>query len=485
MHCIVYYREITEYVPMPVKNEEMIQIKEILKRYPRGLSITEISSALHLHRNTAAKYLDILKLKGDVDRKQIGTAKNYFLVQRVPVSSLIRYWPAPVIITDTRLHAVMVTEGVLTLLGCSLDVIYGEVIEEIPISLFNNPEITRICHDAIQGISGSIPVRTVIRKRELVLRIVGIPVVFDTGRDGAALVLYDETSEYHARMEQERYKQQYEALTTGQTEFILHIRPDMTVAYLNTPFSIRAGRSEEQIRGMAFRSFFPVTAHEMITSLLQGITFDSPSGEATLPMIRTDGNLGREQWGIRGIFDDLGRVVAYHAVGRDITELITCREQLDQYHRNLEELIEERTRSMQEANRMLMATIREKEDLERDLLFIQYAFDHASDSILLFNEEGRIIRANQTAALLLGYSQKELPGLHVYEINPSISKKQWGEMWAAGYPGKKERTESIHRRRNGEIFSVDVARTFVRFLDRMYFCSIARPIEADSGEQIH
>ena len=470
---------------MTVHNEEMIQIKELLKRYPRGMSITEISSALHLHRNTAAKYLDILKLKGDVDRKQIGTAKNYFLVQRVPVSSLISYWPAPVIITDARLHAVMVTEGVLHLLGCSLDVIYGEVIEEIPISLFNNPEITRICHDAVQGISGSLPVRTVIKKRELVLRIVGIPVVFDTGRDGAALAFYDETGEYHARTEQERYKKQYEALTRGQTEFVLHLSPDMAVTYLNTPFSIRAGRSEDQIHGMAFRSFFPATAHDMIASLPGGITITSPSAEATLPVIRTDGTLGREQWSIHGIFDDQGRVIIYHAVGRDITELITCREKLDQYHRNLEELIEERTRSMQEANRMLMATIREKEDLERDLLFIEYAFDHASDSILLFNEEGRIIRANQTASILLGYSQEELTGLYVYEINPSISKKRWGEMWSAGYPGRRERIESIHRRRNGEIFPVDVARTFVRFLDKMYFCSIARPIEAGHREEIH
>ena len=85
------------------------KIKELLKKHPKGLNITEISSALHLHRNTSAEYLDILKLKGDVDRKQIGTAKNYMLVQRMPVAALIRFSLHPAFILDARMEVVMVT----------------------------------------------------------------------------------------------------------------------------------------------------------------------------------------------------------------------------------------------------------------------------------------------------------------------------------------------------------------------------------------
>lgn len=469
---------------MGAQTDEMIQIKELLKRYPRGMSITEISSALHLHRNTAAKYLDILKLKGDVDRKQIGTARNYFLVQRIPVSSLIAYWPAPLIICDARLNTVMVTEGILSLLGCSLDVLYGVSIAAIPISFFKDPVISDICHAAIQGQAQSHTLRATIRKKEMLIRIKGIPVVFDTGRDGAALAFFDETRQRAVTRELDLLKQQYAALQTGQTEYIVHLDPQMKVSYGNAPFADRAGRSGEHIMSMPFSSLFPAQFHPEIHELIQGISIGGQVVSTDLKMIKNDGTIGREHWDIRGIFDERGKIASYHATGRDITELTHCREQLEQYHTNLEHLIEDRTASLQEANRMLMSTIREKEDLERELLFIQFAFDHASDSILLFDEEGRIIRANETASALLGYSPDELTTLHVSVINPSITQGIWKQMWTDGYPGKRIRTRSVHRMRNGRILNVDVSRTFVRFLDRMYFCSIARPIdESDTKEE--
>ncbi|RQD80860.1 MAG: PAS domain S-box protein [Methanocalculus sp. MSAO_Arc2] len=463
---------------MQTQTEDLIKIKDILKRYPRGMSITEISSALHIHRNTAAKQLDILRLKGDVDRKQIGTARNYFLVQRVPVSSLIEYWPAPLIVCDAHQNTVMITDGVLALLGCSLDVLYGMPINTIPISLFNDARIVDICHDAIQGRSRSITIRTTIRKQELLLRITGIPVVFDSGRDGAALAFFDRTEMQNTLQALERLKQKYSSLISGQTEYIVHIKPDLTITFLNAPFAYRAGRSEEQIHGMTFLSFFPANTHEDIRNLFGKISMAEPLHRCELPMIRLKGTPGREEWEIRGIFDEQGGVTTFHAIGRDITELYHCREQLEQYHRNLENIIDERTRSMQEANRMLMATIREKEELEKELLFVQFAFDHASDSILIMNEEGQIIRANKTAAALLGYPPEELTALTVHDINPAITGAVWKEMWADSYPGKREQTVAIHRRRNGRVIPVEVSRSFVRFLDRMYFCSIARPIDA-------
>ncbi len=470
---------------MTGQSGEMIQIKELLKRNPRGMSITEISSALHLHRNTAAKYLDTLKLRGDVDRKEIGTARNYFLVQRIPVSSLIAYWPAPLIICDSRLNTVMVTEGLLSLLGCSLDVMYGVPIDEIPISLFKDPHIREICHNAVQGEAQTHTFRATIRKKEMLLRIQGIPVVFDTGRDGAALAFFDETEHQSTARELDHLKQQYAALQTGQREYIAHLDNTLRITYLNAPFAARTGRSEKQAESTPFTALFPAQILHEIEELMLEITITNQSVSAELMMIRNDGTIGREEWELRAIFDEQGAISAYHATGRDITELARCREQLEQYHRNFEDLIEDRTRSLQEANRMLMATIREKEGLERELLFIQFAFDHASDSILLFNHEGQIIRANETASTLLGYTVEELQKLQVSKINPSITRSAWKKIWEDGYPGKRMRTRSIHRMKNGRILHVDVSRTFVRFLDQMYFCSIARPLEEqdDCGDQ--
>ncbi|RQD82147.1 MAG: PAS domain S-box protein [Methanocalculus sp. MSAO_Arc1] len=474
MHCIRVSHQIPGDLVMNTQTEEIIKIKDLLKRYPRGMSVSEISSALHIHRNTAAKHLDILKLKGDVDRKQIGTAKNYFLIQRVPVSSLIPYWPEPVIICDSRLNTVMITEGILSILGCSLDVVYGVEIQDIPISLFKDPRIEELCHDAVQGKSGSITIQSRIRKQDLILRITSIPVVFDSGRDGAALSFFDETAMRKAKRELLMMKQHYNALSFGQKEYIVHINPDLTITFCNAAFSKRAGRSEEQLRGMKFHALFPAHTHDEIQTLFEEQMAAEEITTAELTMIGAHGTLGREQWEVRGVLDEKGKLLAYHAVGWDSTELAHCREQLNQYHKNLEDIILERTRSMQEANRMLMATIRDKEELEKELLFIQFAFDHASDSILLINEEGFIMRGNQAAADLLGYSTDELLSMRVFDINPEITPGVWKKMWEGAYPGKRERASAVHRMRNGSVIRVEVSRSFVRFADTMYFCSIAR-----------
>jgi PAS domain S-box-containing protein len=112
--------------------------------------------------------------------------------------------------------------------------------------------------------------------------------------------------------------------------------------------------------------------------------------------------------------------------------------------------------------------------VERELLFTQFAFDHASDSILLFDHGGRIYKANHTAGELLGYTPEELRQITVHEVNPSITPRRWEEMWEGALPGKRERTTSIHRKKDGTVFEVEVSRAFVRFGDHMYFCSIAR-----------
>jgi PAS domain S-box-containing protein len=134
---------------------------------------------------------------------------------------------------------------------------------------------------------------------------------------------------------------------------------------------------------------------------------------------------------------------------------------------------------MQQANQALMTVLTEKEELERELLFTRQAFDQASDSILLFSRDGSICQTNRTAEELLGYRREELADCTVFDVNPSLTRVTWDSMWNEPEPGRKERIRSIHRRRDGTIFDVDLSRTFVKADNEIYFCSIAREIERD------
>lgn len=461
---------------------DAIAIKELLGKHPKGLSITEIAGALHLHRNTAAKYLDMLALKGEVDRKKIGTAKNYFLVARMPVSALLHFTPDPVMVVDGRMEVSMVNGGALELFDCSLDVLYGEKVQNLPFPLFKDPGLLARCHEAVQGTQALFPVETVIKGVRHYLRVHLVPIVFDTGKDGCAVVLVDETEGREAVEALEASRRRYEALAADQTEFVLHTGPDLTVEEVNEAFCRHIDRRREQVIGFRFLPLLPVDDRDRVRAALRALTPQEPAAAAEIRSIRTDGALGRERWRMRALYRENGELIGYHLTGTDVTELKHCEEQLERYHENMETLIDRRTTEIREVNRTLLKVIAEKEEIERELLFTQFAFDNASDSILLFDESGTIYKANKTACDLLGYGADEILAVTVFDLNPTIDRALWRRMWKEASPGERERILSVHRRKDGAVLDVEVSRTFVRFADRTYFCSIARERAAGKGK---
>ena len=55
------------------------KIKDALKNNPRGLTITEISEATGIGRITVKKYLLYLLSKKEVETRQVGVAKVFYL----------------------------------------------------------------------------------------------------------------------------------------------------------------------------------------------------------------------------------------------------------------------------------------------------------------------------------------------------------------------------------------------------------------------
>ncbi|PKL58363.1 MAG: histidine kinase, partial [Methanomicrobiales archaeon HGW-Methanomicrobiales-5] len=48
----------------------MDRIKQYLKWNPRGMTISDVSSKLHVNRNLVSKYLDMLLISGQVDMQE-------------------------------------------------------------------------------------------------------------------------------------------------------------------------------------------------------------------------------------------------------------------------------------------------------------------------------------------------------------------------------------------------------------------------------
>ena len=477
MHCIRGSRKWERDTEMTPEWREKEQIRELLERSPKGMTITEISKTLGMHRNTTAKYLDMLVATGEIDRKRMGPAKAFFPARRMPVRALPLVTPPARLCLTARLEVTGATPEAASLFNLPEGPGYTPHIE-VPSPLFRDDVFLTKCRDAVAGTPGEYHTTITRNRQQTDLEIRLIPIVFPGGTTGCAAAFTDVTESATAE-EQNSWKERYTALSEDLTEWVVHITPSMTIDFANSAFCRHAGRTPDRMTGIRFLPAFRPDERRHLDSLIASLLPGGGPVTADIRAIRRDGSPGWETWTIRALGEAGGAISGYHATGRDITALKHCEEQVLQYHQNLEENIQKRTAEMQQANQSLMAVLAEKEDLERELLFTRQAFDQASDSILLFSRDGSICQTNRTAEELLGYQREELADCTVFDVNPSLTREAWDRMWSEPEPGRKERTTSIHRRRDGTIFDVDLSRTFVKADGEMYFCSIAREIGTD------
>ncbi len=76
---------VTEY------HSEIAQIRELIGKNPRGLTIKEISELIQVNRNSVAKYLDVMVISGDLDQRVMGRAKIYYPSNRIPISNILDF----------------------------------------------------------------------------------------------------------------------------------------------------------------------------------------------------------------------------------------------------------------------------------------------------------------------------------------------------------------------------------------------------------
>ncbi|PWR71493.1 PAS domain S-box protein [Methanospirillum lacunae] len=456
--------------------EELRRIKEQLAEHPRGMSITDISQVLGIHRTTVAKYLDGLQMKGEVDLRIVSTAKVYHLSNRIPSSALAVCTRDPYILITCRMVVGAIRNGFCEIIGLSDDPTGKQITDPSLSLLMQNDMIFRVKR-AVQGQKDNLDLTIRVRSIDRWLDISIIPVVCDDGRPGCAIILKDETRMKEALHQAEIYRKEAETLSADQNEFIFRSRPDGILTYVNNAFCRRMERERNELVGFPYE---PVISHEdleRLTRLRADLTPKNSIAKIAFKTIQADGMVAWEEWQYRGIFTSDGILGSIQAIGTDISERKHLEEQLQIYHANFEAVIKQRTREMRAANQDLMAEMTRREKLERELLIIRFVFDQASDSILLFDRTGAVYRANETACKLLGYSLEEIQQITVFDINPEISTEIWQTMWEIQREEEETfRVRSVHRRHDGEIIPVEISRKFIIAGPLSLFCSIAREI---------
>jgi PAS domain S-box-containing protein len=82
--------------------------------------------------------------------------------------------------------------------------------------------------------------------------------------------------------------------------------------------------------------------------------------------------------------------------------------------------------------------------------------DHATDALLVHDEQGVVLDVNQQACASLGYTREELIGMHPRVFNPAIDAAAHQRVRERLEAGDRFSFETTHRRKDGTVFSVEV-----------------------------
>ena len=194
------------------EGNEASSIFQILKPYPRGLTVTDVSKKLGYNRNTTAKHLEILAAEGKVEVRSVGQAKVYSVTQRVPLSAFLCFTKNMILILDTAMNIVQTNDQYLKVTGyAKKDLIGKNLLEALP-PIISSPEALAVIQSTTKE-QVITDIRHKCGRNELFYQMEVIPTIFEGGEHGLTIVLEDIT-------ERKRYVQNMEFLARTAMELV-------------------------------------------------------------------------------------------------------------------------------------------------------------------------------------------------------------------------------------------------------------------------
>jgi len=106
----------------------------------------------------------------------------------------------------------------------------------------------------------------------------------------------------------------------------------------------------------------------------------------------------------------------------------------------------------------------------------QISIGKSSDSIFWIGPDARFLFVNDAACKNLGYTRKEMLSMSVFDIDPNFNDEIWPGHWEKLRKNETFTIESIHKRKDGSTFPVELTLNYLEFNDKQYHCAHARDI---------
>ena len=175
---------------------EILQIQQILKENPKGMTVTDISRKIKINRNSVAKYLDIMRTSGIVEMITFGPAKVFFPSRRVPIPTMLDLTSDYILIVDKDMRVIMINDSFLDFVNTDKISLIGQNIEEFFAKKFDGClDIISEIRDAINGTHSSKDINFKINEEHTFLKIRIVPTTFEDGKFGVTIIIKNITDQ--------------------------------------------------------------------------------------------------------------------------------------------------------------------------------------------------------------------------------------------------------------------------------------------------
>jgi PAS domain S-box-containing protein len=172
-------------------SEELARVKELLRSNPRGMTITEMSREIEINRNSVAKYLDVLLISGQVEMKQLGPAKLFYLSQRIPMSAMLNVTSDYIALVNERLVVTQMNDNLLNLAGLEREDVIGKLVTEIRHPFLKETDLVERIHKAMDGDYSTFELHYADEGAGRYFNIKLFPATFEDGSKGITLSMED------------------------------------------------------------------------------------------------------------------------------------------------------------------------------------------------------------------------------------------------------------------------------------------------------
>ena len=217
--------------------EELTQIKTILKNNPKGMTVSDIAHQIRTNRNSVAKYLDILLISGHVEMVTFGPAKVFFPSSRIPLTALLNFTHNYIVLLNRELKFLQVSENLLKFIEIQRSEIIGRSIQTFSVSFFEIPELAQNAKKALEGTEQSIEKQFIQKNQLFYLRIKHIPTTLDDGEPGVTLVIEDITDQKQTEAKMKRTIQEWEITFNSISDMVFIQNNDFLIIRANRTFA--------------------------------------------------------------------------------------------------------------------------------------------------------------------------------------------------------------------------------------------------------